>query len=221
MAFLIEKITEKYFNYRNPGSLSFKFKKQRADLLYNKLLVNYDYPNILDIGGTYTFWTILFGDEVLKKLNITCLNLELPDDLSVHANIKCIVGDARKMDNIPDKSYDIVTSHSLIEHVGKNVGIVAQNIRRIGKSYFVQTPSFGFPIEAHFHLPLAQFIPKSITTRIIKKYGKLGTISDIQDAQNLNLLTKRKMRQLFPDSILYVERFLGLEKSLIAYHLGD
>src|SRR5687767_14553261 len=69
--------------------------------------------SILDIGGTQQYWEKMGLD--LPGITITLLNLSeqkiyLPNFISV-------VGDATNLSEYPDKSFDIVFSNSVIEHL--------------------------------------------------------------------------------------------------------
>jgi len=207
----------KRYSWRNPNSSGLKL---RRELIHN-LLVRYDRPSVLDIGGTSEFWMLLFDVRLLEQIELTCLNLRTPNNGQRFPQIKFMLGDARKLEHISDKIFDIVVAHSLIEHLGgwQQQRKVAENIRRIGKSYFVQTPNLYFPVEPHFLLPLFQFVPKSLLIKMVKRFGRVGNVSDIENVQNLSLLTKKQLRSLFPDSVLFVEKILGLEKSFVAYRV--
>jgi hypothetical protein len=90
----------------------------------------------------------------------------------------------------------------------------ANEIRRIGKSYFVQTPNRYFIIESHTWLPgLIVFLPRSIQIKTIKIFNKFWVKKQPPD---WNLLTFKDMQRLFPDAIIYKEKSFGLTKSLIA-----
>jgi Methyltransferase domain len=70
---------------------------------------------------------------------------------AVGYNFRILVGDGCKL-NIPDESYDIAHSNSVIEHVGswERQKQFASEIRRVGKSFWVQTPAREFFIEPHY-----------------------------------------------------------------------
>lgn len=55
------------------------------------------------------------------------------------------------MKQFQDNEFDAVFSNSVIEHVGDYEAQrqMANEIMRVGKRYFVQTPNFYFPIEPH------------------------------------------------------------------------
>jgi len=132
-----------------------------------------------------------------------------------------------------DGSFDIVHCSSVIEHVTvdkaqrwprefeRNFGEVAferqsrfaSEIRRVGRSYFVQTPNRNFLIESHSWLPLVQFLPRSLLLKTIRFSNKWWVKKTSAD---WNLLTEMQLKVLFPDAIIIPERLLGLKKSLMA-----
>lgn len=128
-----------------------------------------------------------------------------------------------------DKEFDIVLCNSVIEHAtfwaGDRDGSwseraqraqlrFAGEIRRVARSYFVQTPHADFPIDAHLWLPGTNWLPHRvvgalvpITDRVwLKKCG----------VADWRLLRARDMRRFFPDATIVVERTLGLPKSIVA-----
>jgi len=108
---------------------------------------------ILDLGGTSFNW-----QWVSTPLDITILNLPgIKVDYSVSGphKIRFVEGDATDMPQYGDRSFDIVFSNSVIEHVGgsEKQTAFAEEARRIGRGYLIQTPSIWFPLEAHTGLP--------------------------------------------------------------------
>ncbi len=98
----------------------------------------------------------------------------------------------------------------------------ASEIQRIAPNYFVQTPSKIFPLELHFLTPFIHYLPKNIQKKLVRNFTVLGLItrSDQEYCQKmvaeLRLLNCQEMSQLFSDATIEVERFAGLEKSIIA-----
>ncbi|MDB5211782.1 MAG: methyltransferase type 11 [Sediminibacterium sp.] len=100
---------------------------------------------------------------------------------------------------------------------------MASEVLRVGKNYFIQTPNYYFPLEPHWVFPFFQFLPvpwRIWMTRNLN-LGHIGRVPDRTAASKLvaevQLLTPRRMRQLFPEAKMYDELFLGLTKSLVAY----
>jgi 2-polyprenyl-3-methyl-5-hydroxy-6-metoxy-1,4-benzoquinol methylase len=59
------------------------------------------------------------------------------------------------------RSFDIVFSNSVIEHVGdaESQQQFAHEIARVGRAYWVQTPNRRFPVEPHLLTPFLHFLP--------------------------------------------------------------
>jgi SAM-dependent methyltransferase len=177
--------------------------------------------HILDIGGTATYWkTMELGthDQVfITLLNLTHNDVRLP-------HIHSMVGDARNI-QVDDKSFDIVFSNSVIEHVGtfEHQLQMAAEVSRVGKHYFVQTPNKYFPLEPHFLFPFYQFLPRRARIRLLQNFrmGWFEKTPQLEKAtaivDGINLLNKQEFLLLFPHARLYEEKVFGMTKSFIAY----
>lgn len=147
-------------------------------------------------------------------LNVSMINVS-------HTNIRSVIGDARTMPQFEDKEFDIVFSNSVIEHVGDygQQRQMADEIRRIGKRYFVQTPNRYFPIEPHFLFPFFQFLPLLMKVFLLTHFNlrwfKKTTDKDKAEevAKSITLLSRREFMSLFPDAKIHKEKFFGLTKS--------
>lgn len=209
----------------SPQGADNRFRAQRFQLfkrLVDDILSKQQLCRILDIGGTPEYWG-RFGTELDKnRTDISVLNLT--DRSEVFPNVKILVGDARKMEQFNDLSFDVVHSNSVIEHVGRwdDMASMAQEVRRLAPRYFVQTPYFWFPIEPHARFPLLHWMPESWRYRILMRRtcGFWERREDVGSAtraiQSALLLDKQQMRFLFPDAEIVSEKFYGLTKSLIA-----
>ncbi|RDC59691.1 hypothetical protein HME9302_00883 [Alteripontixanthobacter maritimus] len=207
---------------RNNRSLSYKLRSRR-DRFLRKFLVN-NGRRILDLGGTAHYWRRV-GLNFLNEngFTVTIVNLEA-NDLGT-GPFKMLVGDATQLD-LPDGSFDIVHSNSVIEHVGGQAEIAAFacETRRLAPAHYVQTPNFWFPIDPHFwKFPGFHWLPESVRARLLQKFSiaTAGRIGDYQKAlhavRGTRLLSIDQCKALFPESKLTTEKFLGLNKSLILY----
>jgi Methyltransferase domain len=209
-------------DHRHPSSLASHLRARRLEF-FEHLLSEVPSPvTILDIGGTASFWqTLKYTDDRVK---VTLLNIwpEAMDD----PRFESLVGDARDLSAFGDRSIDIVYSNSVIEHVGSfdDQRKMAAEIRRVAKRYFVQTPSFWFPLEPHFLVPGFQFMPVELRAFLLTQ-SRLGWVPRERDrrrareiASSIRLLTTEQMRTLFPDAIVHHERFIGMTKSVVLYH---
>lgn len=90
----------------------------------------------------------------------------------------------------------------------------AGEIRRVARSYFVQTPYLHFPLEAHSWLPGIQYVPLPVRLAFSRCCRRLWVKRWTPD---FRLYGMRRFKAHFPDaSEVQVERVLGLPKSLIA-----
>jgi hypothetical protein len=212
-------------DHRNPRSLASRFRRRRHALL-RRLLAGLPRPlRLLDVGGTEGYWRAVAPEGAgLEGITITLLNTELP--AALQGGFEAIAGDARDLGAFADRSFDVVFSNSVIEHVGdaRDQRRMADEVRRVGRAYYVQTPNRWFPIEPHFLVPGYQFLPVAVRTRMLQRF-RLGWMPRTPDAEaarriveSVQLLDAGQLRTLFPEATLHRERIGGLTKSLIATH---
>ena len=173
---------------------------------------------ILDVGGTFSYWRSLKVLYRAPDVSITIVNLDAEEQ--VDHNLCIRPGDACDLSQFEDGAFDIVHSNSVIEHVGDwaSVCAMAGEVRRLAPAHFVQTPNFYFPIEPHFMLPAVHWLPEDARLRILQWSGKVSPDREraLQWIRSIRLLTPNEMAELFPESVIWEERFVGLTKSLVA-----
>ena len=113
-----------------------------------------------------------------------------------------------------EDEFDLVYCNSVIEHVPPlRRRAFAAEIRRVGRSWYVQTPAWSFPIEPHALLPAAHWLPVGLRRR----YWKLGAAKEWED---ISLLRRAEMAELFGTPVLE-ERMGGLVKSWVCMGRPD
>jgi SAM-dependent methyltransferase len=175
---------------------------------------------ILDVGGTPANWLLL---DVRPR--VTLLNMP-------RAREEAWPGFEQVSDGcqLPfcDRSYDVVFSNSVIEHVGSSADQrrFADEVRRVGERYWVQTPNRWFPIEPHLLTPFLHYLPRAMQGALAHRW----TVWDAFERpspdrrafyiehylNNIRLLAASEMSTLFPEARILRERTLGLTKSVIA-----
>lgn len=170
---------------------------------------------ILDVGGTALNWSF-----VSERPRVTLLNLPTDDEADV-------VGDGRCLP-FRDRAFDIVFSNSVIEHIAsaEDQRKFAEEIRRSGRAYWVQTPDRWFPVEPHLVTPFLHWLPKRMRVEIARRFTIWALLErPSRDrwefyirhcAEQVRLLDARELQVLFPEARILRERFLGFSKSLIA-----
>ncbi|MGH9683816.1 MAG: class I SAM-dependent methyltransferase [Candidatus Acidiferrales bacterium] len=204
----------------DPDSFSNKRRTQRFRQ-FEALVSGLPRPlRILDVGGTNEFWEQR-GWAGRKDAEIITLNLAAEERR--HENIQPFAGDATNLAQFGDASFDVVFSNSVIEHLFtlESQRRMASEVQRVGKSFWVQTPNFWFPMEPHFLVPGWQWMPESLRISIIRRRacGWRGPCADPVQARDLvreiRLLSGDELKKLFPGARLVPERFFGLVKSWI------
>ena len=99
---------------RRADSLASRLRRRRF-AFFRRLLASLEAPvRILDLGGTEAYWTAM-RPENIRDLQVTLVNLAA--EPTTLPNMRSLAGDARGLD-IADRSFDVVFSNSVIEHVG-------------------------------------------------------------------------------------------------------
>ena len=204
------------------ASLATRMRRARFALFLSLLRELRGHVEILDIGGTQEFWTLMTGGDP-GDVRVTLLNIEHQPVTS--AKFVSAVGDARAMPQFADKSFDVVFSNSVIEHVGdyREQRRMASEVMRVGRRYFVQTPNKRFPLEPHFLFPFFQYLPDEVRAQLVHRfdigwYKRIPSLEKARDeVRSIQLLTRRRFSDLFPGAALHEEKLFGLTKSFVVY----
>lgn len=214
--------------YANRQSLEFGFRAKRFEhvrRLIESVISERGTCDILDLGGTETYW--LIGEEFIQrhrpKLSITLVNTE-EGHVTDRGVFTYVRGSATDQALFSGRTFDLVHSNSVIEHVGwwPDMCDFATNVRRLAPRYYVQTPNFWFPYEPHFRFPGFQYLPGWARRQMIMRFslGFFRRIENRTEARSIidhhRLLARRQMARLFPDADVGFEKLLGLNKSIIA-----
>jgi hypothetical protein len=178
---------------------------------------------VIDVGGNPSIWAALPPET---RPHITYLNMPRaaePGDDRQHL----VFGDGCQLP-FRDSSFDIAFSNSVIEHVGgpEAQARFASEIRRVARTYWVQTPNRRFPVEQHLLTPFLHWLPRSWQRSLVPRVTVWGLITKASPAErgfyfehylnDIRLLTAQELKCLFPESRLIREKALGWTKSLIA-----
>ena len=200
----------------NPKSVSARARARRWEEFLRRFPA-IGSMRVLDLGGTPAFWRT----APAHPLHVTIVNMEQTtrreeDWIDVRVGDACDAG-------LTTGTFDLVVSNSLIEHVGPAArrDELAKRIRSAARLYWVQTPNRYFPIEPHWLFPGFQFLPFEARVLITRTWrGGHRHSRDRARAMELvrevELIGPGEMKRLFPDGELWIERFLGMPKSLVA-----
>ena len=209
--------------YRFLPSVSAFFRRRRMRKFVIILKIKPG-TRVLDLGGAPAIW-----EHVSVPLEITLLNLPgaiSPGQFEIiqcpglrHHAFYVIEGDACNVKQFGDRSFDLVFSNSVIEHVGPPAKQVefAHEVLRLGRSYWVQTPSKWFPIEAHSGIPFYWFYPEWLRAALMRSWQKKLPAWWADYVGTTRVLSRRRMAELFPNGRTRVDYFLGFPKSYVSY----
>jgi SAM-dependent methyltransferase len=152
---------------------------------------------VLDLGGGPFNWSLLE-----PRLKVTVLDIH-PETEGLKDGIVYVRGDGCNA-SFPDKSFDVVFSNSVIEHVGDGdrQRQFAKECMRCGNGCYVQTPNKWFPVDPHTFLLFAHWLPKKVFNKIMWISPRFliskPSEGDIADFQNMRLLSEGDLRSYSP-----------------------
>jgi len=201
----------------------FKIWRRKRRRLFLEIIRPQPEEAMLDVGGYPGNWI----QDPQPTRRIDCLNVhpvEWHAEEHTSHNIRTLVGDGCQL-SFPDHAYDIAYSNSVIEHVGEldRQAAFAKEIRRVGRRLWVQTPAYECPLEPHFLAPFVHWFPVPIRRFLVRwltPWGWVQRPSAKEVAETVRftrLLTRKQMRELFPDCTILTERMAWIiPKSYIA-----
>jgi hypothetical protein len=110
----------------------------------------------------------------------------------------------------------------VIEHVGPppKQAEFAREVIRLGRSYWVQTPSKWFPIEVHSGMPFYWFYPEWLRAALFRNWRKRLPAWWASYMDATRVLSRHRMSELFPNGRTRVDYFFGFPKSYVSYFTG-
>lgn len=201
--------------------LSLRSRRIKMELLQRYLPLQ-GTERVLDIGSQVDTQSRQLLERFPDQSRITAVNL-FPEHLesirAAYPGIHTVQADARSLP-FPDKSFDLVYSNAVIEHVGDlaDQQRMAEEVRRVGKRWFLTTPNRWYPFEFHARLPLVSWLPARLmhkTTRLWSYNHVHGRYQPGNDLSDVQLLTARQLRALFPDSLIVKPRVTFWPETLV------
>src|SRR5580704_13132271 len=197
-----------------------RFRARRMREFVASFRITHD-TRILDVGGTPANWLL---SEVRPQ--VTLLNMPRGQEHG-EPGFTFVSGDGCQLP-FRDQSFEIVFSNSVIEHVGstEQQRRFADEIRRVGRLYWVQTPNRYFPLEPHLLTPFVHWLPRNLQRAWVTKWTIWDWIErpshDRREyyihhfLEDIRLLSASELAALFPDAEILRENSFGWTKSLIA-----
>jgi SAM-dependent methyltransferase len=197
-------------------------RKRLAELL--RIYPDIESYSVLDVGGRPFIWDLLKKYYGISPKTLVLLNTPSESALPESESYSVKIADGR---NLPyaDKSFDLVFSNSVIEHVGQREEMTqfSKECERVGRRIYIQTPNRWFPVDAHLGVAFIHWLPRSV----YKKLSFLSlrypfTINNPTQRRDFDLefettylLTLKQLQRLFPQKRIIAEKYLFLIKSFV------
>lgn len=192
------------------------FRQRRQQWILSEF---YGCNSVIDLGGTVESWPSRYFPN-MTLVNVATSDHSLPEGACFIQADACHVPVGR--------TFDLAYSNSAIEHVGtwERQREFANEMLRLGRRVYCQTPNRWFPIEPHYLTAFVHWLPRSwfghIAHRWLTLQGLTGRPSRreslrIREREAVRLLSKRELQALFPGCQIKIERFLGWPKSYAAW----
>jgi len=195
------------------------FRRKRGAFLHSRF-PNIHALRICDLGGSQHFWEKL--ELSIRPQNITIYNISSDETQSIRksdaSRISVLIYDGTRIP-APDKSFDLLVCNSVLEHVPlQDRAALCQEMARVSKAVFLQTPAWSFPVEPHFLLPFVHWMPRRLGYWLVKisPWRLLSRPSEETIRQywwGTQLLKQGELKSLFPHALVETETVVGLTKS--------
>lgn len=171
---------------------------------------------VLDLGGgPASFFASVFPNPE----RVILVDIDYDRARSAHQkqpDMDIIVADAEALP-LKRAAIDVTVCNSVIEHVA-HPQMLATEVHRVSRRYFVQTPHPWFPIEPHsfIGIPFYQYVPWPRLRRLLCRIFK----AKFEYIEGVRYLSRKELARIFPLATVDYETFLGLPKSFYVYYDG-
>lgn len=175
--------------------MMYKSRYRKYDLFIKHCCISAS-TSILDVGVADKEFSPY--DNFLEKhhpysTRITALSVEKSNNFKLNYPKVHLVNYPGGLFPFSDKTFDVVHSNAVIEHVGNfdaQVQFVSE-IARVGSRFFITTPSRRFPVETHTNTLLFHYLPKNYFDFYLRSVGKVWATGNY-----MNLVDKDDLKQI-------------------------
>lgn len=163
------------------GALADRFQhanRRRKAKWLASFIAEHDVRSVLVVGSTGILGSRLWENEVERSLIAQCEQI-VWSGIAGHGAEPYVVADGRALP-FPDRSFDLVFSNAVIEHVGGEVEqrqFVAEHAR-VGRTWALTTPNLWFPVESHTRVVLWHWFPSWRSSR--PEFTRLLSLRDLR-----------------------------------------
>jgi ubiquinone/menaquinone biosynthesis C-methylase UbiE len=180
---------------------------------------------VLDVGGECDpkGGSVQLSDHYQWRDRLTLVNIDsdaLKRVNTVYPECHTLLGDACRLP-FPDRHFDIGFSNAVIEHLftWDNQRLMAAEMQRVCKRWFLATPNRWYPYEFHARLPVISWLPapvmRKVTRQICYNHVHKRYMRGLQ-TDSIRLMTARELRKLFPTSTILPLRITFYPETLLA-----
>ena len=216
---------DKYYQAISPGGLSERVFVLARNKIYQDF-IEWCRPTvsskILDVGVSDVVNTAanILEWRYPHRNMITAVGLgEAGDFKATFPDVKYVQVKTGLSLPFEDRSFDLVTSNAVLEHLGSpsNQKAFLEELFRVGSNVYVTVPNRYFPIEHHTAIPLLHYSDAAFGLSC-----RLAGKKEWSEPKNLILMSKRTLKALAPDGgsaqLGYTGLRLGpLSSNLILY----
>ena len=208
-----------------------RFRTRRGRLLRRQIERLADHLGrdlvVLDVGGRPDYWANVGLERIARIDLVNYSAAELEREMAGAAASDVFrprLGDARDLADYGDGSVDLVHSNSVIEHVGGwgDMTAMADEMMRVGRAGWMQTPAWEFPVEPHFRAPFLHWFGAPLRARMLslslqKRHRQMDVHKRRRRVEMINLLSKSEVKALFPGKPLSVERVVFAKSYIVRW----
>ena len=193
--------------------------------LFYEQMSPHEHTTVLDVGAQMAPDDRADGQLINSypwKANLSTVNILEEHTQAIQKRfpeVDARIGDARCLP-WPDKSFDVVYSNAVIEHVGslEDQRKMASEVMRVGRRWFITTPNRWYPFEFHLRLPFVTWLPGEgyLTCGRIVRYSHVrGKYVFGRGCPGFRLMTTRELRECFPGSRIVPMRVTFMAETLV------
>lgn len=184
------------------------FRRQRYQKIVNELQAEAVNGFILDLGGGPASF---FASQFPEPHKVVLVEIEKEEAKIAKQNLPnlhVVVADGEQLP-FAEATFALTVCNSVIEHV-QHPDLLAQEIRRTSRNYFVQTPNGNFPVEPHsfIGIPFYRSLPP-----FLRKIACQFMRGNYEYIESVTYVSEDKLRCFFPEATMYYERAIGMIKS--------
>jgi len=192
------------------------FRRRRYDRIKRLTDVESYDGFILDLGGgPASFFASIF--PVPERIILVDIDYERAHRAHrARPGIDVVVADGEALP-LRRGAIDVTVCNSVIEHVA-HPRLLAAEVHRVSRRYFVQTPHPRFPIEPHSFvgIPFYQYVPWPWLRRLLCRIFN----AKFEYVESVRYLSSEELARIFPLATIEYETFLGLPKSFYVHYDG-